>query len=241
MRATKFEFEYRFWIFAAIFFVGFYLYRFDHQNAAASLLHAIAPSIDLNSETGAHWLRAIFAFGTLLVFSAAAHRTWATAYLRTEIVHDMNQHAHSVVADGPYRYVRNPLYLGNKFMAAGIALMASRTGWFFIVGAVWLFDYRLIFREEDGLLRTQGEAYQRYIGSVPRLLPSFRPRVPSSGMRPRWGQAFAGESLFWFFGLAMLVFTITLNTRVMWIVFASGFVVYFVCVFAVKRASARRP
>lgn len=241
MRATKFEFEYRFWIFAAIFFIGFELYRFDHKNAAASLLVAIAPFLDLNSTAGSNWLRAIFALGTLLVFSAAAHRTWATAYLRTEIVHDMSLHAHSVVADGPYRYVRNPLYLGNKFMAAGIGLMASRAGWVFIVVAIWLFDYRLILREEDGLLATQGETYRSYKDSVPRLLPSFRPRVPSSGMRPQWRQALAGESLFWMFGIAMLVFTITLDTRIMWVVFASGFVVYFVSVYAVKRAVARCP
>jgi protein-S-isoprenylcysteine O-methyltransferase Ste14 len=241
MQASKFEFEQRFWIFGAIFFVGFFLYNFDRVTAAVALLHEVAPSIDPDTRTGNNLLRGIFGFGTLLVFFAAAYRTWATAYLRTEIVHDMTQHATSVVADGPYRYSRNPLYFANLFMAAGIGLMASRTGCLFIVIAVFVFDARLILREEAGLIASQGETYRRYLAAVPRFWPSPRPRVPASGVQPRWGQAFAGESMFWIFGLAMLAFTITLNSRVTGIVFVIAFVVYFAAVYTIKnRAAARR-
>lgn len=240
MQASKFEFEQRFWIFGAIFLVGFFLYQIDHVNAAIALLHWLAPSIDPHSKAGNNWLHVIFGIGTLLVFIAAAYRTWATAYLRTEIVHDMSQHSENVVADGPYRYTRNPLYLGNLFMAAGVGLMASRVGWFFIVIAIWLFDYRLILREEQGLLETQGEDYRRYLRSVPRLLPSVTARVPASSMRPHWGQAFAGESMFWLFGIAMLAFTITLNTNISGVVFLLSFVVYLASVYVVKKKAARR-
>ena len=62
----------------------------------------------------------MFASGAALVFVAALLRTWATAYLRTEIVHDAPQHAEALVADGPYRYVRNPLYLANLPLIAGV-------------------------------------------------------------------------------------------------------------------------
>src|SRR5208283_2649470 len=100
----------------------------------------------------------MFGAGAALLFLAALLRTWATAYLRTEVVHDASQHSEALVADGPFRFVRNPLYLANLPMAAGIGVMASRLGWFFIVGGVWLFVYRLILREEVGLLQTQGES-----------------------------------------------------------------------------------
>ncbi len=239
MQATKFEFEQRFWIFGAIFFVGFFLYQFDHINVAVALLHWFAPSVNPDSSAGDNLLRLIFGVGTLSVFFAAMYRTWATAYLRTEIVHDMGQHSESIVADGPFRYTRNPLYFGSLFMAFGIGLMASRFGFLFIVIAVFLFQYRLILREEKGLLETQGDEYRRYLASVPRLLPSLTSRVPSSGARPHWGQAFAGESMFWLFGIATVAFTITLNSKVSSIVFFVSFIVYFASVRAVRK-NARR-
>ena len=38
--------------------------------------------------------------------------------------------------------------------------MASRLGWIVMVFGMWLFTYRLILREEDGLLQTQGESFR---------------------------------------------------------------------------------
>jgi hypothetical protein len=54
------------------------------------------------------------------------------AYLRTEIVHDTAQHSEALVADGPFRYTRNPLYLASLLMAAGIGVLASRSGFVFL-------------------------------------------------------------------------------------------------------------
>jgi protein-S-isoprenylcysteine O-methyltransferase Ste14 len=238
MRASKFEFEQRFWFIGAIFLLAFFLYNIDHVTAAVALLRLFVPSVDLDSRSGLSLLRMVFGLGTLLVFFAAAYRTWATAYLRTEIVHDMSQHAISVVADGPYRYSRNPLYFGNLFLGAGIGLMASRLGCIFIIAAILVFDHRLIVREEEDLTLSQGETYRRYVAAVPRFWPSLRARVPGSGLQARWGQAFAGESLFWIFGLAMLSFSITLNVKISGIVFALAFVVYFAAVYTVKKRVA---
>ena len=137
MRATKFEFEQRFWIFGFIFGLSFSFYVVDHTNFAVALLHLFALSVDPDSARGNLLLRLIFSAGAILVFLAALLRTWATAYLRTEIVHDTSQHSEALVADGPYRYVRNPLYLANLPMAAGIGVMASRVGWLFMVVAMW--------------------------------------------------------------------------------------------------------
>lgn len=242
MRATKFEFEYRFFIIGGLFFAGFNLYAFDHANFAAAALHFVAPSLDLDSARGLFWLRILFGCGALLVFLSAALRTWATAYLRTEVVHDAGQHSEALLADGPYRYVRNPLYLANIPMAVGIGVMASRLGWLVMVLGMLLFMYRLIRREEEGLLQTQGESYRAYLKAVPRLWPSLTPRVPAGNGKARWGQAVAGEMFIWLFGLAELCFAITLNFKISGIIFASGFVVYFIAVHLVKgRASHSSP
>jgi Phospholipid methyltransferase len=177
----------------------------------------------------------VIATGALLVFLAAALRTWGAAYLRTSVVHDTVQHSEALVADGPFRYVRNPLYLANLPMAAGIGVLASRSGWIFLVLANWIFVYRLIFREETALRESQGESYHAYCRSVPRFWPSLRSRVPSGNHSPAWGQAFAGESFVWLFGLAELLIAITLRPLAGLIMFPLGFVAHFVLIPLVRK------
>ena len=227
MQATKFEFERRFWIFFGIYAVGFSLANFDHTSVTTAVRHLAAPSLLPGSPEAFTLERFIIAGGALLVFLTAALRTWAAAYLRTSIVHDTAQHSETLVADGPFRHVRNPLYFANLPMAAGIGVMATPLGWLFMVAASWLFVYRLIFREEESLRQTQGESYRAYLKAVPRFWPSLKPRVPAGNRAPRWGQAFAGESFIWLFGIAELVLAITLNTQVTAAVFVAGFIAHF--------------
>jgi protein-S-isoprenylcysteine O-methyltransferase Ste14 len=241
MRATQFEFEQRFWIFGFIICVAFGLSTVDPVNFGVGLLHVVAPSVEADDAREIFWLRLIFGAGAVLIFLAAFLRTWATAHLRTEVVHDANQHSEALVADGPYCYVRNPLYLANLPLAAGIGVMASRLGWLFMVVGMWVFVYRLILREEDGLRQSQGGSYAAYFKAVPRLWPSFSPRIPSRGGQPRWGQAIAGEMMFWLFGVAVLCFAVTLNIKVAGIVFASSFAFYFIVVPLIKKRAAADP
>jgi len=200
-------------------------------------MRVIAPSVDPQSARWILILRMIFAGGALLLFLAALLRTWATAYLRTEVVHDSSQHSEALVADGPFRYVRNPLYLANLPVAAGFGVLASRLGWVFLVAGVWLFVYRLILRKEYGLLESQGESHRAYLNAVPRFWPSLTPRVPSGGGKPHWGQAIGGELLFWLFGVAVLCFAITLNIKITWFVLGGSLTAYFILVpILMKRA-----
>jgi hypothetical protein len=125
-----------------------------------------------------------------------------------------------LLADGPYRHVRNPLYLGNIFMAAGIGLMASRIGFLILWLGMTVFVIRLLLREESELLRDQGESYRSYCAAVPRLVPSLTPRVPSAGNAPQWAEGFRAELMYWLLTLAMWFFAITLNIKIFWGIFA---------------------
>jgi protein-S-isoprenylcysteine O-methyltransferase Ste14 len=58
--------------------------------------------------------------------SLALVRSWAEAYLHSSVVHDSELHTERLMADGPYRYVRNPLHLGLILLAAWMRTMASR-------------------------------------------------------------------------------------------------------------------
>ena len=227
MRATKFEFEKRFWIICAIYFTGFFLSVFDHTPFIVALRHVIAPSIMRGSSDSDAFARIVITLGAFLVFLSAALRTWGASYLRTEVVHDTDQHSEALIADGPFRYTRNPLYLANLPMAAGIGVLASCSGFIFLVLANWIFVYRLITREEESLLKTQGESYRAYCRAVPRFWPALKPRVPSGNLQPDWGQAIGGESFVWIFGLAELLVAITLRPLAALIAFPLGFLAHF--------------
>jgi protein-S-isoprenylcysteine O-methyltransferase Ste14 len=228
MRATESEFKRRVWIIGAIFFVGFSLANFDHAGAITALRHFFAPSLVHGSPEAENFRRVVIGAGALLVLLAAALRTWEAAYLRTEVVHDSAQHSDVLVADGPFRHVRNPLYLANVPMSVGIGVLASRLGWVFIVVANVLFVYRLIFREEAALKQSQGESYRAYLEAVPRFWFSITPRVPSGNLRPRWSQAFFGESFIWFFGFAELCLALALNMKLTVSLFLLGFVAHLI-------------
>lgn len=236
MRATRFEFEHRFWIILAIYFIGFALTGNDHTSLIIWLRHWIAPSIGRDSVEAETFVRIVMTIGALLVFLAAGIRTWAAAFLRTDIVHDTAQHSEALVADGPFRYTRNPLYLATVLMAAGIGILASRSGFVFLVVANWIFVYRLIFREEEALRANQRESYLAYCRSVPRFWPSIRPTLPSGNLKPQWAQAFAGETFVWLFGIAELAIAVTLKAEIGYVLFGLGFVAHFIISRRIRRS-----
>jgi protein-S-isoprenylcysteine O-methyltransferase Ste14 len=149
MKATEFESRHRFWIIGAIFWFGFLLYRVDQLNMAQSLVNR---TVGENSAHADSVARSLLLFGPFLVLLTALLRTWASAYLRIDLVQDPNLRAERALADGPYRYMRNPLYLGNILLAIGMGLLASRVGFAFILGII-VFCLRLIALEEANLRR----------------------------------------------------------------------------------------
>jgi protein-S-isoprenylcysteine O-methyltransferase Ste14 len=224
MRATDFEFRHRFWIIGAAFAAGFGLYAVDPLDSVERLLGWVVPGTPEPERL--LLLKGTFVAGAALVFLAALVRTWATAYLRSDVVFDTRLHAERLVADGPFRHVRNPLYLGSILMAAGMAPLASLPGAVVLVMAIVLIFVRLIGREEYELASTQGAAFQRYLSTVPRLVPALAPRVPSSGVPPRWWQAVWGEIFVWMFAVGTLAIALTLNSRVGTGVWVAGFVLH---------------
>jgi protein-S-isoprenylcysteine O-methyltransferase Ste14 len=85
-----------------------------------------------------------------------------------------------LVVAGPYRYVRNPLYLGNIAILAGIVSSFGHIELIAPAVLIALAYYSLVVRwEESHLSRVFGEEYVAYRSEVPRWLP--RP----SGCPPR--------------------------------------------------------
>ena len=223
MRASEFEFRIRFWLIGGIIWLSFFFYAVDHVNAASAIAGWIGARVHRSEDV---ITRVLLGVGALLAIAAAGLRTWATSYLRSEVVHDASVHSERLVADGPYRYVRNPLYLGTTLLTLGMGLLASRTGYVVMVIGVLLFDLRLIGREEAELTGSQGQSYRDYLKSVPCLIPSLVPKTGSAGGHPHWKQAFEGEGFFWGFAAATVAFAVTLKLLYFWITLALAFALY---------------
>ncbi|MFZ3200601.1 MAG: isoprenylcysteine carboxylmethyltransferase family protein [Candidatus Acidiferrales bacterium] len=223
MKATDFEFRRRALLISLIYCFGFWAYAIDHKNLALAI---VDKAVGVHSPHAHLLVRLFFAFATLLVAFAAVIRTWGAAYLHANVVHDVKLHSGILVADGPFRYVRNPLYLGGIVSAFGIGLMASRLGAVVIVVGLTLLYLRLAGREEAELEKQHGDRFREYCRRVPRLWPSPAPRVPAGGAQPQWGQAFRGEAFMWGFALAIGVFTVTQNGRLMAIIYAAALLAF---------------
>lgn len=135
--------------------------------------------------------------GIALALLAALLRTWAAAYLGSGVVKDSSMHGDLVVATGPYRYLRNPLYLGTFIHTLALSLLMLPSGAIFSIVMIALVQWRLIGGEEAFLSAKLGDAYNAYREKVPRILPALRARVAASAVAPRWGSAVLGELYMW--------------------------------------------
>jgi len=212
MQATDLEFRQRWLFFGAICGVSYSFFFFDHDPAGGRLADALAAAM--------HWseafaLHVVFGAAAAVMLVAALVRTWGSAYLGRKVVHDHAVHSEDLRADGPYRHVRNPLYLGNVLMSVALGLVAPVAGCALMIAGIVVFCYRLIGREEAALEAEQGERYRAFMRAVPRLWPSIRARIPASGGTPDWINGLSAEAFFWSFALGLVGFAVSLN--VLWV------------------------
>lgn len=78
------------------------------------------------------------------------------------------------VAVGPYRYVRNPMYIGGFLALIGFGLILKSVATL-IFGLPWiLFAHIFVRIYEEPVLRKQfGDEYEAYCGRVNRWIPRF--------------------------------------------------------------------
>jgi protein-S-isoprenylcysteine O-methyltransferase Ste14 len=203
-RATAFEYKFRFILHGVIYALAFYA-PWMYWTAYAAKLHLTDNSTWLAlshefAQTGAldfvAATRLILILALVLTALGAGLRTWATAYISAGIVQSRGMHGEAMLADGPYRRTRNPLYLGTLLHTLGLSILLTPSGAVFLIVLIWIFQVRLALAEEPFLAAKFGRPYLDYAARVPRFLPSLIPRVPSSGARPHWLQAIIGELYF---------------------------------------------
>jgi protein-S-isoprenylcysteine O-methyltransferase Ste14 len=104
-------------------------------------------------------------------------------------------YAAKLVTGGMFAVCRNPLYLGNLIILAGLLVIHNNPWVYGLCGAFFLFTYWALVLAEERYLRGEfGAEYDAYCARVPRWLPKLAalPHV-FRGMRFSWRRAIAKE------------------------------------------------
>jgi protein-S-isoprenylcysteine O-methyltransferase Ste14 len=145
----------------AYFSVGFYPLQQREFSPVASESRVV--------EWGLAVLTVAIAIASVWLVNAAARRLgkqWALAARLVE--------GHTLIRDGPYRFVRNPIYTGMFGMLLATGLAAGR--WIPLLVAMVLFaagTYIRIRSEERLLRQAFGSEFEQYARNVPALIPGI--------------------------------------------------------------------
>jgi protein-S-isoprenylcysteine O-methyltransferase Ste14 len=130
---------------------------------AASWLHSWRGLVDLHVV----WL------GVALVAVGVAVAVWAFALFRREgtEINPISETNASLVVRGPFRFTRNPMYLGLVFITFGIAFWVGSLPMFAVPVLVFATaNWVHIPFEEAKMRRQYGAAFDKYTGRVRRWI-----------------------------------------------------------------------
>ncbi len=110
--------------------------------------------------------------GGLLIAAALATELWAFVLFRRARTSILPMRPTSaILSTGPYRYSRNPIYLGMFFAVAGLAIALGSLWQFGALAALYLvLRWGVVAREEAYLTRKFGAAYLDYARRVRRWI-----------------------------------------------------------------------
>ena len=215
MKASESEFRFRYALHALIYVLGFlapwnYALHLDPSGPNAHVWGILAANMaSAGLTTIGRGFDLLLVAGIACALAAAILRTWGAAYLGVPIVQDGAMHtandASSLLQDGPFRYLRNPLYLGTLLHTLALSLLMPRSGAIFTLVAIAVLQLRLILAEEAFLSARLGAAYAAYCALVPRVIPRLRLKVAPTGRPARWPQAILGEIYMWGVALSFAV------------------------------------
>lgn len=137
------------------------------------------------------------AVGAGLGLIGLAVRAWAAGHIRKE---------KALAVTGPYRYTRNPLYLGSFILGTGLVI-GARNWWGAAVFAAYFFAFYLpvMAEERDRLRRLFPLDEADYERRVPAFWPKLRPApateprkwAPALFLRNKEYRAWIGAAIVW--------------------------------------------
>ena len=159
-----------------------------------ALFLGFTPGLFGGSLASDRWLDAL-GFGVALLGQSCRWLVIGLAYIKRGGL-NKRVYAADLVTEGLFSHVRNPLYVGNLLILAGLFIVHHGVGVYVVGGGNFLLAYIAIVAAEEHYLRGKfGEAYERYCADVPRWLP----RLSGLGetlhsMRFNWQRALLKDS-----------------------------------------------
>ena len=113
----------------------------------------------------------VFGLGSVVFGVGLFLRVWAQMHLRYRL-----KAKTLLTQTGPYRHVRNPVYVGNILILLGCCFFAELF-WSapFVLLYAWCVYHFVVRYEEAHLLRKHGQAYVRFCEHTPRWVPRLSP------------------------------------------------------------------
>lgn len=124
-------------------------------------------------------IAALYYWGVALAVPGIAIRLWASGHVRKD---------KQLATNGPYAYVRHPLYVGNQLIMAGFSF-ASGLWWSFPLwlAIAWFYYPQTIAHEDAKLARLFPGQWAPWAREVRALVPRLRPYRP--GQASQWSFA----------------------------------------------------
>jgi len=134
--------------------------------------------------------------GLPLIACGEALRFWGVSIAGSETRTTGTVGGTFLITNGPFAYVRNPLYVGNMLLYAGVGVMSMALfPWLLLVATIWFcFQYNVIVKQEEVYLAERwGMEYNDYRNKVGRFLPRsgryVSPNAPPKSVSIREGMA----------------------------------------------------
>lgn len=109
-----------------------------------------------------------------IVFSLGLFiRIWAQQHLHFRL-----QMKRICTTTGPYRLVRNPIYIGNTLICLAVIIASGQLFMLPVELLVCFLVFPLVVADEESILKVSfGDEYLEYLKSVPRWFPKLKPDV----------------------------------------------------------------
>jgi len=133
----------------------------------ASIIVVLFPRVFFRNEPVSLLTESLEILGVAFILIGQILRVSARGYKA-----ENSQNSQALIQGGPYRVVRNPMYLGILLIGSGVVLVLFN--WWAITIFILVFVIRyilLIYAEERKLHKIFPVAYKEYCSRVPRLLP----------------------------------------------------------------------
>ncbi|MCP2620358.1 hypothetical protein NLC35_03850 [Candidatus Aminicenantes bacterium AC-334-K16] len=144
--------------------------------------------------------------GLVICFLGLGLRAWACGHLEKD---------KALTISGPYRFTRNPLYLGNLIIGLSVVIAARSM----VVLSYFLFYFLLFYPviisyEKQKMKQIFPEDYHQFENQVPLFFPSLKPALPRNNRRFQWSlyqknrelRAVGAALIFWALLLSKMLF-----------------------------------